>query len=139
MGASTFYGSANKDGTATLLGIVTARQASGQIVVDRHGRNVGNACLRTDINSILLTITDIGLTPETQTYQATLDVAQVILDEILHGPDEIWFTDDSTGYNFLVDVPPSAFPRRDTKYRCVVQFFLSDGVSVGIGEFILSV
>ncbi len=138
MGAATFYGSANKDGTATLIGIVTARQASGAIIVDRQNRNIGNACLQVDILSILLTVSDMTTCPESQVYQTPLDVATVISDAILSGPDEIWFVDDSAGYNFICDIPPVAFPKRDAKYRCVVQFFLSDGVSVGISEFILT-
>jgi len=135
MAAHTFVAAANKDGTATVLGIVTGRSATGSAVIDQHGHNIGYAVKQADVSSISFVVTDTSTLPETQTLSGNLTVSAAISDTVQHGG--IWWADPSTGYNFTHDLLPAAFPNRARTYRVAYKFTMGDG-SVGAAEVLLT-
>ncbi len=136
VGVHTIIGRVNKGGTATVLAIVTARNGSGNPAIDKTGKDVGNAVRQADLASITCQVTDTGTTPESVIANPTVTIATSIYDVIQAGG--LWNVDNSTGYNFLHDLPPTCFPRRDRTYRVVYTFNMADGVTVGIGELLLT-
>jgi hypothetical protein len=136
MPANRFFAGVNANGSATLLGIVTAQKGSGAPVTDKRGRNIGQAVKQADLSSITASVTDTTTAPETVTYTSPLTISVVMFDVIQYGG--LWWIDPVTGYNFLTELPPAAFPVRDRNYRCVIQFASTNGLDVGIAEWILS-
>jgi hypothetical protein len=136
MPANRFFGGVNANGSATLLGIVTAAKGSGARIVDKTGTPIGNAIMSADVQEIDLAVYDMSSEPEQTTYTAILAIGQVLFDTIQQGG--LWWIDPATGYNFETTVPPQAFPTRDQNYRCIVQFKAADGINAGIGEWILA-
>jgi hypothetical protein len=136
MAAHCFVAAANKDGSATILGIVTARGGSGAAIIDEHGHNIGNAVKQADLTAITCVVTDTSTSPEMQTVAPPVTIALAISDTIQQGG--LWYVDPLTGYNFTHDLPPAAFPNRQRVYRAVYKFVMSDGVTVGVGEVLLT-
>lgn len=121
------YGLWNEDGTATIQGRIVARNASGTIVAG-EGRCLQQADL-SEVSVKVFALTTVA----TETYTATLTISSVIFDTLQ--VDATWVpVIDSTGYNFQADLPVSAFPTGEVRYRAEVKFTMTNG-SVGWGRW----
>ena len=125
---TTFYGTWNEDGTATIQGRVIARDGTGATVAGE-----GKLVKMADLSSITIKVFNISADPPTETYTATLTISAVIFDSLQ--TDATWVpTVDSTGFNFSADIPASAFPTGDQKYRAEVKY-TTTGSSIGWGRW----
>lgn len=119
----TFRVSWNEDGDATVLGRITARDGSGS-ATGKNGE--GNWLQQADVSSITRNVFDLdGGTPNTATDSDSLTVATVVLDTPIT-TNVIW-TLDTTGYNFLDDVPAARFPTGGRRYRIEYVVTLAGG------------
>jgi hypothetical protein len=125
---TTIYGTWNEDGTATIQGRVIARDGTGAPVAGE-----GRAVKQADLSTVTIKVFNISADPPTESYTATLTIASVIFDSLQ--TDATWVPGvDSTGFNFSVDIPASAFPTGDQKYRAEVKYTTTGG-SVGWGRW----
>lgn len=107
-----------EDGTATVLGRVTARDGSGA-ATGVNGE--GNWIQQADLSSITLSVFDeSSADPDTATATATLTVSSVIQDTPV-STNVIW-TRDTTGYNFIYDVTSTYFATGGHVYRLEFKF-----------------
>ena len=124
---SIIYGTWNEDGTATIQGRVVTRDGTGASVAGE-----GKLALQADISSITLKVFQLD-TVATETYTTTLTVSSVIYNTLQ--TDATWVpVVDSIGYNFQADIPASAFPTGETRYRASAKFTTSGG-AVGWGRW----
>lgn len=112
----------NKGGTLTLLGRLVARDGSGAATgVDGEG----NWVQQSDLSTINRYVYNLTRNKNTATQSDTLTVSAVILDTPVT-TNVIW-TGDSTGYNFIDDVPAAYFVYGNEKYRIEYKFTASGG------------
>jgi len=111
---TTFYGTWNEDGTATIQGRMVGRSGTGAIVAGE-----GRLLLQADLTSLTIKVFKL-VDPATETYTATLTISSVVFDSLQ--TDATWVPGvDSIGYNFMADIPATAFPDGDNKYRAEVK------------------
>jgi hypothetical protein len=111
---------------------ISNRPGIGYVIEDGGAsfmsRVVGNAGVnitQSVITSIAVKVFDVDSdTPDTATYSATLTVSAVVFDTLQ--TDARW-TEDATGYNFRHDMPASAFPTGEHKYRVEYKFTPATG------------
>lgn len=105
----------NEDGSATVLGRLTARDGTGA-ATGRKGE--GRFLKRADILTINRKVFDLdGGSPDSPTNGVSgedIDIAAVILDTPVTST-EIW-TKDSYGYNLIDDLGPTLFPEGGHHY-----------------------
>lgn len=108
-----------EDGSATCLARVCARDATGAATgVSGEGKWIKQA----DLTSITCKIFDrSSATPDTATASPTVTISSAIIDTPVTST-EIWDV-DSTGYNFLFDIAPTAFTTSGHKY--LVEFYFT--------------
>lgn len=108
-----------EDGSATCLARVCARDATGAAT---GVSGEGNWIKQADLSSITCKIFDrSSATPDTATSSPAVTISTSIIDTpVTDG--KIW-TVDSTGYNFLFDVAPTAFTTSGHKY--LVEFYFT--------------
>jgi hypothetical protein len=124
--AQVWQAKVNEDGTATLLGRVTARDGTGTSVTGE-----GKCLKQADLSSITAKVFDLH--DGTTTYTATLTISSVVFDSLQ--VDAIWnLAADSNGYNFLADLPTTAFPTGGRTYRAEAKFTTTGG-TVGWGRW----
>lgn len=112
-----------EDGTATVLGRLTARNGSGSATgIDGEG----NWLQQADISTITCKIFDLDSdTPGTATETPTVTISSVILDTPIT-TNVIW-TKDTTGYNFIHDLSATYFPTGERRYRAEYEVTLTGG------------
>lgn len=103
----------NEDGSAYVMARVMRKNSSQNLV----------AVQQSDLSSItrkvfLVSDESVVLGP------TALTISDVILNSLSTG--SIW-TVDSTGFNFIDTVPPTAFPTGDAEYRIEYKFTLTGG------------
>ena len=121
--ASSFVVQWNEDGSATVLGRITARDGSGA-ATGVNGE--GNWLQQADITSITAKIFDLdSATPDTATATPTVTISTDVLDTPVT-TNVIW-TVDSTGYNFVHDLASTSFPSGNRQYRVEYEVTLTGG------------
>lgn len=111
---TTFYGVFNEDGTATIQGRAVARDGTGATIAGE-----GKLLQQADISTITIKVFKL-VDPPVETFSATLTVSAVIFNTLQ--VDATWVPGiDSIGYTFSTDIPASAFPDGDVKYRAEVR------------------
>lgn len=119
-----------EDSTNTVLGRLTARGGSGS-ATGVNGE--GNWLQQADISEITVKTYNLDSeTPSTAVYEDTLTVSNVVLDTPV--TTQVIWTQDSVGYNFIVDLPPAAFPDGDVTVRVEFKVTLAD-TSVFFGVY----
>lgn len=103
----------NEDGSAYVMARVMRKNSSQNLV----------AVQQSDLSSITRKVFLVS-DESTVIGPTTLTVSDVILNALSTG--SIW-TVDSTGFNFIDTVPPSAFPTGDAEYRIEYKFTLTGG------------
>lgn len=115
----------NEDGSATILGRLTARGGSGAAT---GVEGEGNWLEQADISSITLKVFDVDSeTPNTPVRTATLTIADVILDTPVTS-NVIW-TRDTVGYNLIYDAPNTDFPTPNNRYDLEFTVVLQGGIT----------
>lgn len=108
----------NEDGSATVLGRVTARDGSGTAT---GVRGEGNWLQQADLSSITCSVFDLSSeTPDTAIATPTITISSVIVDSPVS--TTVLWTEDTTGYNFIVDLAASNFPTGNNVYRVEFKF-----------------
>ncbi len=113
----------NEDGSASVLGRLTARDGGGAATgVDGEGKWLQQA----DVQTITCNIFDLSsLTPDTPLSSPAVVVATSILDTPVTD-NEIW-TRDTIGYNFLHDLISTSFPSGGNRYSVEYTVTLTGG------------
>ena len=113
----------NEDGDATVMGRITARNTNRNATgVDGEGYWIDDS----DVTSVERNIFDLdGETPDTAVGTGTLTVSTVVVAPT--GSDNILWTVDDIGYNFIDDIPAANFPVGNRRYRIEYTFTLSGG------------
>lgn len=113
----------NEDGSATVLGRLTARNGTGSATgVSGEGNWVKIA----DVSTIVCKVFDLdSATPDTPILTPAVTVASAVIDTPVTS-DVIW-TKDAVGYNFLHDLPPTAFPIGGRAYSVEYEVTLTGG------------
>lgn len=122
---TTFQVVWREDGSATLLGRLTARNGTGSAT---GVSGEGNWIKQADISAITCKSFDMTNDPDTATTQTITSSA--IIDTPVTATT-LW-TVDSTGYNFLWDAPASIFATGGHTYQIEVKV-TTTGSEVGIG------
>jgi hypothetical protein len=126
-----------EDGTATVLGRLVSRSGSGSAT---GVAGEGNFVQQADLSSITCAVFDLsGGTPDTSIATPTITVSTDVLDTVVT-TTVIWTADGTgsaavTGYNFLVDLAASNFPKGGHVYS--VEFTITatgGGVSKAVYE-----
>lgn len=86
--------------------------------------NAGTNITQTTLSTLTVKVYDLGDPDATFVYSATLTIASVIFDTLQ--TDSRW-TEDATGYNFLADLPGTAFPTGGTTYQVEFLFTPASG------------
>jgi hypothetical protein len=122
--SSTFAVKFNEDSSVTLMGRVTASNASG---LATGAKGEGLWLLVEDIASISYDFFDLDAdAPDTPVVDdEVLAVADVILD-VPDATDVLW-TKDTIGYNFITTLPASYFAAGNNRYRVEFKFTLVGG------------
>lgn len=115
----------NEDGDATCLGRVTARNGTGAATgIEGEGNFIKQADLA--VGGIERKIFDLdGDTPNDPESTTNPTISVVVLDTVV--TDNVIWTKDATGYNFLDDIAASNFPIGDRRYRIEYKFTLTGG------------
>lgn len=114
----TIKGTFNEDGSATCLGRLTARDATG--VQQPSGRKL---LKQADTSTVSVAVFDLqSSTPDTVTYSASLTVSAVIFDTLQTDWDV-----DSVGYNFKHTIPTTAFPTGGHVHRAEYKITTTGG------------
>lgn len=117
-----FHVEFTEDSTAEVLGRWTARNGSGAATgVDGEG----NWLQQADLSEILCNIYDIDSDPDTAHLSPTVTIGNVILDTPVT-TSVIW-TVDTTGYNFIHELPITAFPTGGNRYVVEYKATLTGG------------
>jgi hypothetical protein len=119
-------GKFSEDGSATLLGRVTARDGTGTQMAS--GRNL---LKQADLSSISISIFDLSSdTPTTAVSGPTvLTISSVIFDTL----QTTWDV-DSIGFNFKTDIASTVFSTGDHVYRAIVKW-TTTGSTVAWGRW----
>lgn len=116
----------NEDGSATVLARMTARDGSGSAT---GVAGEGNWLEQADLASITCSVFDLtSSTPGTAIVTPTVTISSAILDTPVTATT-IWCR-DTVGYNFIHDLPVTAFPTGGNLYRVEYKFTTTGG-SVG--------
>lgn len=132
---TTFPVAWREDGTATLLGRITARNGTGAAT---GVAGEGNWIKQADVSTITCKSIDVTNDPTAATTQTITSSA--IIDTPVTST-ALW-TVDSTGYNFLWDAPSSIFATGGHKYRIEVSVTttgseVASGVWEGVAQAML--
>lgn len=120
----------NEDGSATALGRVTARDASGSATgVPGEGKFLQQA----DLSTITCSVFDLNSsTPDTAIATPTVTISSAILDTV-DTATTLWDLDEY-GYNFRHDLAHTNFPTGDHVY--LVEYkFTTTGSAVFWGRY----
>lgn len=109
-----------EDGSATALGRVTARGGAGA-ATGVNGE--GNWVQQVDVSSITCVVYEEA--DGTEIATPAVVVASAVLDSPV--TTNVLWTADAVGYNFLHDLPATAFPTGGTTYRAQYKFTMADG------------
>jgi len=113
----------NEDSGATILGRITARDATGA-ATGKDGE--GNWLKQQDISTITCKVFDLnGATPDTAIATPTVTITDSVLDTPIT-TNVIW-TVDTIGYNFAHDLAASNFPTGNHTYRVEYKVTLTGG------------
>lgn len=113
----------NEDGSATVLGRITARDGTGT-ATGVNGE--GNWLKVADISTITCVVFDLdSTTPNVATATPTVTVATDVLDTPVT-TNVIW-TEDTTGYNFLHDLAATLFPTGCRRIQIEYEVTLTGG------------
>jgi hypothetical protein len=116
-----------EDGSATALARLTARHGTGTATgINGEGKWVKRA----DLASVSYRVFNETTNAEVTAGAQSLTVADVVVDTPVTS-QEIW-TQDTTGYNFLHDLPPTSFPDGGHIYRVEYKFTFANG-AIGWG------
>lgn len=120
---STFEVKWQEDGSATALARIAARNGSGSATgVDGEG----NWLQQADISTITFKVFDLDSdTPGTATESGSVTIVTSVLDTPVTA-QTIW-TKDTTGYNFLHDLPATYFPSGNRRYQVEYKVTLTGG------------
>lgn|SRR3990167_4032548 len=125
-----FYVEWNEDGSATVLGRLTARNGTGTATgVDGEGNFIEQA----DVSTITCKVFDLDGDPDTATSTPTVTISDAILDTPVT-TNVIW-TKDAYGYNFIHDLDSTLFPTGDHRYEVEYKITLTGG-AIFHGTFI---
>lgn len=116
----------NEDGDATALGRLTARNGSGAATgVDGEG----NFAQQGDLTSITFEVFELDDDGVFQSQGAA--EAVTIASSILDTPvtTNVLWTVDTTGYNFIHDIPAAKFPTGGKIYKIEYNFTFSGGAA----------
>ena len=113
-----------EDGSATILGRITARGGTGAATgVDGEG----NFLKQADIDTITCSIFDLdGTTPDTAISTPTVTKTTSVLDTPV--TTAVIWTKDSTGYNFIHDLSATSFPEPGRRYEIEYKATLNGGI-----------
>jgi hypothetical protein len=126
---TTFILNFRKDGSATILGRVTARNGSGA-ATSKFGE--GNYIKSADVSAITCNAYDITAAPTTP-ISITVD-STAFVTAVTAVPDFLW-TYDSVGYNFIHDIASSTFTSGGHAYEVDYKITLTGGAVLwGIGQ-----
>lgn len=118
----------SEDATATCLGRITARNATGS-ATGRAGE--GKFLKQADIASITCKVFDLdGATPDTPVATPTVTISSAILDTP-DTADTLW-TVDTYGYNFIHDIANTVFADGNHRYRVEYTVTLASGLGSGV-------
>lgn len=113
----------NEDGSATALARMTARDGSGSAT---GVAGEGNWLQQADLSSITCAVYDLSsATPTVAIVSPTVTISSAILDTPVTST-ALWCR-DTVGYNFLHDLPPTAFPTGGSMYRVEYKFTTTGG------------
>jgi hypothetical protein len=108
-----------EDGSATLYARLTARDGTGTLQSD------GTRLLKqADLSALSVKVFDVS-GEAAETYSATLTISSVVFDTL-----QTSWGEDSTGYNFLAEIPTTAFPSGGKNYQAEVKITTTGG---GVG------
>ena len=118
----------NEDGSATVLGRLTARDGTGTAT---GVKGEGNWLKQADLSTITFSVYD-----EADGTQITAPTTVTISSSVLDKPDttDVLWTKDATGYNFIHDLGPANFPTGGTIYRVEYKITTNSG-AVGWGKY----
>jgi hypothetical protein len=118
--AKNFAAVWRNDGSATLLGRVTARNGTGAAT---GVAGEGNYIKQADVSAIAANAFDMSAAPDTASALA------IAVSAILDTPitTSVLWTADKTGYNFLFDIPPGTFANGNHTYRIEIKITLTGG------------
>lgn len=98
---------------------------TGAIVMARVTGTLGTAVTQASLSSIDCKVFDLdGTTPDTPSATPTVTVSTSVYDALQL--DSRW-SDTVTGYNFIHELPASAFPTGDRRYRIEYVFTPASG------------
>ena len=130
MAANTIKVVWTEDGDCTVLGRVTARDGTGAWTgVDGEG----NFLKQADLSTITCAVYDLdSATPTTAVATPTVTISSAVLDTPV--TTTVLWKLDPYGYNFIHDLPNTAFPTGGHRYRAEYKF-TTTGSKVGWGIF----
>ncbi|QNN23513.1 hypothetical protein HED60_14930 [Planctomycetales bacterium ZRK34] len=102
----------------------TIFEDSGAICMARVLGNAGTAITQASLNSIECSVFNQADT-STAVTEPSITIADVVFDT-LQTSDPRW-TEDDTGYNFLIAVPATAFPAGGATYHVEFKFTPASG------------
>ena len=112
----------NEDGSATALARMTARDGSGAAT---GVAGEGNWLQQADLASITCAVFDMSDSGTAAIATPTVTISSAIINTPVTST-AIWCR-DSVGYNFLHDLPPTAFPTGGHVYRIEYKFTTTGG------------
>lgn len=113
-----------EDGSATVLGRLTARNGSGSAT---GVKGEGNWVQQADVSTITYSVFDLD---SSDPDNALVDGSSVTVgDAVLDSPvtTTVLWTRDTTGYNFVHDLPSTTFPTGGHRYLVEYKVTLSGG------------
>lgn len=118
-----FYARWHEDGSATVLARITARNGTGG---STGVAGEGNWLKQADIDNINIKVFDLDAdNPDTATVDTDLTISEVVQDTPVTST-ALW-TKDTTGYNFIHDLPSTYFPEGNRRYRVEYEVTLNGG------------
>ena len=111
-----------EDSTNTVLGRVAAHDGTGSAT---GVGGEGNWMKRADLSAITCSVFDLSST----TPDTAITTPAIATSDIIDAPvtSSVLWTEDKTGYNFLVDLAPSNFPTGDHIYEVNFTFTMTGG------------
>lgn len=110
-------------GSHTLLARVTAREGTGTAT---GVAGEGNWIKQADLSAIACNVYDLSSsTPSTAVVTPTVTISTAIQDSPV--TTSVLWTLDTTGYNFVYNLPTTAFPTDGHLYKTEVKFTLTSG------------
>lgn len=112
-----------EDGSATVLGRLTARNGTGAAT---GVAGEGNWLKQADVSTITCAVYDLdSATPSTAISTPTVTVSSAVLDTPV--TTTVLWTVDTTGYNFIHDLAATAFPTGSRRYSVEYKVTLTGG------------